>query len=290
MSVAQKITVGIGFLGVIILLWWLIWTIVYESAYLLNRLRARFPVSRVWARTHPLRAYFGYRYPRGYRFLAKRVDPNHPLGLPLTLGMIAATYVFSLIGGLVEELLEAEEMVAFDKAVNELLNAFRMPPFIEVFAWITTFGDSSTLIIVALVSTGFLWVHHRGHFILPLWMTFVGAQVTTYLGKFGFDRERPEFVTAVTAASPSFPSGHATGAMAVYGFIAYLIARDVSGLRARFEVVYWAAVVIALVGLSRLYLSVHYASDVATGFLVGGFWLLVGFMLAEHRRYQQTQR
>jgi len=72
--------------------------------------------------------------------------------------------------------------------------------------------------------------------------------------------------------------------MAVYGFVAFLVARERSGLRERFEIVYWSAVVIAAVGFSRMYLSVHYASDVATGFLVGGFWLLVGIMLAENRR------
>jgi membrane-associated phospholipid phosphatase len=91
-------------------------------------------------------------------------------------------------------------------------------------------------------------------------------------------------VTEIVLLSPSFPSGHATGALAVYGFVAYAIARDRGGLRLRFELTFWTLVLAALVGLSRVFLSVHYASDVAAGFLVGGFWLLAGFALTEYLR------
>jgi len=120
--------------------------------------------------------------------------------------------------------------------------------------------------------------------IVPLWVTQLGAQATNYLGKLALDRGRPELVTGITAATPSFPSGHAAAAMAVYGFVAYVLARERFGLRERFEIAYWSAALIAAVGLSRMYLSVHYASDVVTGFLAGGFRLLVGIMMAAHRR------
>lgn len=200
-------------------------------------------------------------------------------GLPLTLGLAAAVYIAALVGGLVEELLEADELVLFDRTLNQWLGAVRAEPFIEIFTWITSFGSSATLIAVTLVATAFLWVHQRRHCVLPLWITVVGAQATTYLGKFALDRARPEFVTGVTALTPSFPSGHATGAMAVYDFIAFLIVRELPRRRDRFDVIYWSLVLIAAVRFSRIYLSVHYPSDVAAGFLIGGFWLLVGIML-----------
>lgn len=133
-----------------------------------------------------------------------------------------------------------------------------------------------------------LWGHGRGFMIMPLWVAVIGSQLTTYAGKYALDRPRPEFVAEVTAVTPSFPSGHATSAIAVYGFIAYIVARDLACVRQRFEVVFWTAVLIGLVGFSRMLLSVHYASDIAAGFLVGAFWLLVGFALAEHRRGRNT--
>jgi undecaprenyl-diphosphatase len=76
--------------------------------------------------------------------------------------------------------------------------------------------------------------------------------------------------------------------MAVYGFIAYTIARQLPGIEERFEVAYWTSVLILLIGFSRIFLGVHYMTDVVGGFLVGGFWLLVGFTIAEWNRLRPT--
>jgi len=114
-----------------------------------------------------------------------------------------------------------------------------------------------------------------------LWVTCLGALATTSIGKFVIGRHRPEMTIDVTVVSSSFPSGHATAAMAAYGFIAYAIARVLPSVRERFEVAYWTAVLVLFVGFSRIFLGVHYVTDVVGGFLVGGFWLLIGFTLAE---------
>jgi len=94
-------------------------------------------------------------------------------------------------------------------------------------------------------------------------------------------RHRPAIELDVTVVTSSFPSGHATAAVAVYGFLAYAIARVLPNARERFEVAYWTAVLILFVGFSRIFLGVHYLTDVIGGFLVGGFWLLVGFTMSE---------
>ena len=271
---------------VIALLHWLAWQAVRLLALAARRLPPRLTGARAWARAHPVRAALERRFPRTYGFLARRLTPRPFTGLPLTLMVLAAVYLVSLFGGLVQDLVEAEELVAFDRAVNDSFKPYRETYLVDVFAWITDLGGSPALIAVALVATGFLWADRRPRFIPPLWITFAGAHATTYLGKFGFARERPEFLTEVTALTPSFPSGHATGSLAVYGFVAYAIARDlpVPALRARFELAFWTMLLIACVGFSRMFLSVHYASDVAAGFLVGGFWLLVGFAVYEYLR------
>ncbi len=234
-------------------------------------------------RAQPLRELFKAKFPRTAGFVRARLNTRAFTGLPLTLLCVAAFYIVALLGGIVEELVEADEMIALDTRVNAAFSDYRSADLVSVFAKVTDLGSFTTLLAVALVSTGFLWAHASGRLIIPLWLTVVGAQLTTTAGKYGFDRARPEFLTSVTAITPSFPSGHST-AMAVYGFIAYAIARDLASRRARFEVAYWTAVLIALVGFSRVFLSVHYLSDVAAGFLVGGFWLLLGFTVAEYRR------
>lgn len=226
-------------------------------------------------------------FPVTTRLLRARLTPNQYTGLPLTLIVIAALYIGALLGGLVEELLEADELIRLDESINQLIGPIRTEGMITVFTWITDLGGSPALIAVALVTTGLLWAHGRKHLIAPVWLTILGSQITTYAAKYVLARPRPEFVTEVAALTPSFPSGHTTSAMAVYGFIAYIIARDLMRTRQRFELVYWTAVLISLIGFSRMLLGVHYASDVAAGFLVGAFWLLLGFAYAEHKHHQQ---
>ena len=116
---------------------------------------------------------------------------------------------------------------------------------------------------------------------MALWVTCLGALATTSVGKLLIGRHRPEIELDVTVVTSSFPSGHATAAVAVYGFLAYAIARVLPSIRERFEVAYWTAILILLIGLSRILLGVHFLTDVIGGLLVGGFWLLIGFTIAE---------
>lgn len=240
--------------------------------------------SRAWARMRPVQAWLSLRHPLLYAHLRARLDPSTFAGLPLTMLVVAATYIVALLSGLTEEVVEAGGVLRLDQAVNAAFAAWREPLPVAAFLWITALGTGSALTGVALAATGFLWADRRSRLIVPLWMTFIGAQATTWAGKFAVARHRPEFIDAVQAASPSFPSAHATGSMAVYGFLAYVLARDLPRREQRFEVVFWVGVLIAAIGFSRLFLSVHYATDIGAGFMVGGFWLLVGFVLAEHRR------
>ena len=198
--------------------------------------------------------------------------------------IIAAMYLIALFSGLTEDILEAEKIVRFDNIVNASFNAWRVEQLISGFHWITALGSSPTIVSAAMIATGFLWSQRRFHMIVPLWITSLGAVTTTSIGKFLIGRHRPDSVLDVTAPFSSFPSGHATAAMALYGFLAYAIARALPSMRERFEVVYWTSVLIGLIGLSRIVLSVHYVTDVAGGFLVGGFWLLIGLTIAEWTR------
>lgn len=183
-------------------------------------------------------------------------------------------------------MLEADELVRFDEWINKRIAPIRTDGMITVFFWITNLAGSAAVVAVALATTGLLWAHGRWHVVAPLWVTIFGSQLTTIAGNYVLVRHRPEFVTDVTAMTPSFPSGHATSAIAVYGFIAYIVARDLTTTRQRFEIIYWTIVLVCLIGFSRMLLGVHYASDVAAGFLVGSFWLLGGFAVAEHKHHR----
>jgi len=226
------------------------------------------------------------RFPRLSDWIVRRVEPYRFPGLPLTLMLLLSIYLLMLGGGLLEDLFEDEELTALDEDFNSALALIRDPRVLLVFGWITGLGGTETLVAISLVTIGFLWAHGRTMFIPGLLLSIAGSQSVTWAGKFLIARERPEFLTFAEAYSPSFPSAHATGAMAVYGFIAYAIGRDLSRMDRRFELWFWASTLILLVAASRMILSVHYASDVAAGLLVGGFWLIAGFALTEYLRHR----
>ena len=245
------------------------------------RLPPRMKGSRLWVRTHPVRARLKARWPRLYDFVHSRFDPREFTGLPMTLMIAAAVYIVALFGGLVEDVLEAKGVAHFDEAINAFFGPYRVEPLLAIFLWITALGAGPGVVAAAVIATGFLWADRRRDLIPPLWVTLAGAELTTWVGKYLIARHRPQFLAVASAFSPSFPSSHATASMAVYGFLAYAIARVLPLPRDRFEVAFWTFVLILFVGFSRIFLSVHYTTDVASGFLVGGFWLLVGWTLAE---------
>ena len=181
--------------------------------------------------------------------------------------------------------MEIKELETFDKRVFAVTERWNTPAIVTVFRWITLFGNFQTLLAVVVVTTGFLLAYGPRAFLLPMWVAILGSELTTWGGKFALkiNRARPEFLFDVTASSPSFPSGHSANSLAVYGIVAYVIARDLGPARA-LHVYYWTFAVVLLIALSRVMLHVHYASDVLAGLLVGAFWLLLAIAMAERHR------
>lgn len=262
----------------------LAWKVVVSVLALATRLATPLAVSRALVRDAPITTWFARRFPRTYGFAAARLDPDTFTGLPLTLLVAAAIYLAALFGGLIDDLREAEGLVRFDLAADHLVSYARGEPGFAIFLRITELGGGPTFTAVGLVATAFLVIEQRIYFIPALWTTLVGAQLTTWISKYAIGRTRPEFLDVASSASPSFPSGHSTAAVAVYGFLAYIIVRHIASRRLRFEVIYWTSVLVALIGFSRIYLRLHFLSDVLSGFLVGGFWLLVGVVVSEWSR------
>ena len=198
--------------------------------------------------------------------------------------VLVTAYFAALFSGLTEEILEADGILQFDNLVNAWLDKWRVEPLTSTFLWVTALGASPAILAAAIIATGFLWAYRRVQTIVALWVTCSGALAMTSIGKLLIGRQRPETTIDVSVVSSSFPSGHATAAMAVYGFIAYAIARVLPNARERFEIAYWSMALVVLIGFSRIFLGVHFLTDIVGGFLVGAFWLLIGFAIAEWKR------
>lgn len=172
--------------------------------------------------------------------------------------------------------------VNFDLYVHSLFLSFRTPELNQFFIFLTHLGDTPAVIFPALAIVALLLRDKKHQYALVLLVAIVGSRLTTWGLKILIARPRPEeSFSLLTEASFSFPSGHATGAAALYGFLIYFIWKTVKNKSLRFFLSAVFALVIIGVVVSRLYLGVHYASDVVAGLIVAGIWIAVGIRLSK---------
>lgn len=170
---------------------------------------------------------------------------------------------------------------ALDLWGNAALAPLRHPWLLAAFGWLTGMGTGATAVAVAAVSAGLLASGGRGWMVAPLWATLAGAEAAAWAVKLLAGRARPAFLDGFTAASPSFPSAHAAVAVSLYGFLGLAVAAGLPG-RQR-AVLAGTAAFVGLIGFSRLFLSLHYLSDVAGGYGAGSLALWLGWRWARMR-------
>ena len=199
----------------------------------------------------------------------------------LTAPMLACAIAFFALSAVV---LGWPWIAAADSAVNASFGAWRVELLLSLFLWLTALGASPAIVAVCLMATALLRIARLPRCIAPLWIAWLGGEATAWSMKFLVARLRPDFLDVASAVSPSFPSAHSMSAMVVYGFLAFLVARHGPPGRLSLLVPAALALLILAVGFSRMFLSLHYASDVLGGFLVGGFWLLWAIARSSPRR------
>jgi undecaprenyl-diphosphatase len=160
----------------------------------------------------------------------------------------------------------------FDSIRTPLLNKF--------FILISYFGAGDVVIFIAAIATIFLIIKRRKGRIFMLWIVLIASISSAYILKLTIQRPRP-LGGIVEETLFSFPSAHAVLSAAFYGFIIYLILQSGKNRTFKFFGSAGLLILIILIGFSRLYLGVHYLSDVVVGYLLGGLWLLIGIKLAK---------
>jgi undecaprenyl-diphosphatase len=200
------------------------------------------------------------------------------VGIFLVVGVlvaIAGTIGFAALAEVVREGYTQQ----FDTAVLRWLGAHHTPTLTTIMTEVTPLGTGVVVLTVVGITTAFLWHTEHKHSARMLLAATAGNILLNNGLKLLFDRERPAvFEWGTHAASSSFPSGHAMSATVVYGTVAYLLARLQKHTWARAITLLVAVLMIALICLTRLYLGVHYPSDVLGGIVVGLAWS--GFCMA----------
>jgi membrane-associated phospholipid phosphatase len=211
------------------------------------------------------------------------------VGLELLAGLAVLTGSAWIFGWMVEDLAEGDTKV--DTRLADWLHEHASPDLTTFFEAVTRLGNVSTLLVLVLLACAVLWRKGWIAELQLLVLAGVGAEIITVGLKHGFQRDRPFFSDPLaTESSYSFPSGHASVSLAVYGTLGFIAARHLGSRRAQFAVLAGTTVLVLLIGFSRLYLGVHFLSDVIAGYSLGIAWVALCVVLLQLRLRLKERR
>ena len=177
-----------------------------------------------------------------------------------------------------EDYLTNDPLARWDISFSRWLAGERSAAGVDFFRVVTFFGSPAVGLAIAAVACVVLYRRRRLVDAALLPVVLAGAELLNLILKLSFHRARPE-VAFVHLDTYSFPSGHAMISTAAYGALAYLAWSRLGTTRRRLSLGVGLVVLLGLIGFSRIYLGVHYLSDVLAGISGGVFWLSVSIAL-----------
>ncbi len=215
-------------------------------------------------------------YPNAWHFISRRFSREEPFGVRLTIGAAISFVFLYLFLGIVEDLIFKDPLVKSDLRVMSLLQIFRASAFDHVMLFFTYLGNWQIVIAGTALLATYLALSRRWPWCVALLVSIVGGEGIVWAIKSLSGRPRPDLANAlVPAQGPSFPSGHAFVAFAFYGLVAWFVINHVKVWWARLLLALLAAIGIVALGFSRVYLGVHWPSDVLASFAAGAAWLTI---------------
>lgn len=190
--------------------------------------------------------------------------------IPVSLGL--ATVSLLLFSWLADEILK-RGTDRFDDGVRSLIHQHASAPLTAIMGFVTNLGDWPVILFGSVGLLLLFWYRRDGDHILLLLVTMVGAGLLDAVLKLAFHRPRPDPFFGVKPSTYSFPSGHALISLCFYGLIAGMLSFR---LHTRWQrAVAWSAagLIVGLIGLSRIYLGVHWPSDVLAGYAAAVIWM-----------------
>lgn len=211
----------------------------------------------------------------------RRVSPNLTTLIAAIggTGLISCFVALWVLGRLATGTFWQQTVADFDRNTLLTIHAWANPSLDRMMVALTHLGNAEVVVPTAVLVLGILWGRQEQRQVWTSLTAFLGAMVMNMGLKPLFARSRPDlWPTLITETSYSFPSGHALGSTVLYGMIAYLLGRHFPKYR---RWVYGGAIgLVALISFSRLYLGVHWPSDVIAGSSIGFLWLMVGVIMS----------
>jgi undecaprenyl-diphosphatase len=215
-------------------------------------------------------------FPRLRRFVEARLSPEGETGLHLTIGvllMLGAAWIF---GGIAEDVVTGDSITQLDVELAHWLHAHATTAMTGFMLFITHLHGIAGCAVMALMLAAYFHMRKQYYWLLTVAVVVPGGMLINVLLKYSFQRARPSFDDPLlTLATYSFPSGHTANATLLYGVLACWLVMRFRGVGQRAAIIAGAVLMVALVALSRMYLGVHYLSDVLAAFAEGCAWLAV---------------
>lgn len=189
--------------------------------------------------------------------------------------LAGATLFLGLFVKLTMDLFEQGNLEKLDQLILLVVERLRLPQLNGMAVDITALGSPTVLTLLTALSCAFLWINRNKPAVAYLMINMVGAAVISGLVKNLIDRQRPRIIPPlVEVTGHAYPSGHTMGITSAMLGLAFLASSFLTSARHRLFLLAASGCLIGVVGLSRVYLGVHYPSDVASGVFLGTSWTL----------------
>lgn len=186
---------------------------------------------------------------------------------------------------------ESPTLLSTDREIHDLTRQLRYPVLTRLFMLLTIIGTPVGLFVIVSAVSIYLLMRDRRRWGIYLVLTSAGGGTLNTILKLIYERKRPDLTIALRSASGhSFPSGHAMMSIVVFGALAYLVTRADMSWRRKSAAIAAAVTFIVGISTSRIYLGVHWISDIGAGLAAGAVWLLTSTTAYELVRRFRLQR
>lgn len=198
---------------------------------------------------------------------------------------VLALFLFAWLGN---EMLQGDTQ-HFDQIIREWVHRYASPGMTSAMNAISLLGYNILIVELAIALAIFAWLRWR-RALLWLAVAMTGSLVLDLTLKYIYHRTRPTAYFGMAPHSYSFPSGHALCSFCFYGVLAGLLSARIKSLALQMVIWCLAAALVIAIGVSRIYLGVHYPSDVVAGYLAATVWVGTVIVLDHVRRVRKGSK
>ncbi len=178
------------------------------------------------------------------------------------------------------ETLHSDALAKYDSKITEFVISYRTPALNKFLQFITEVGDFYGYLVIAILSTIIFYLKFKNwRYVVEIFFVLIVSGLSNVALKNVINRARPDAEHLVSVETLSYPSGHAMSAIAFYGFLIYLVYTFKLNSWIKTGLILLFTFLIITIGISRVYLGVHFPSDIVGGYIAGFIWVIFCIVL-----------